>query len=267
MDFSLTDSRAVHAKCIDDIRRQIDEKGIASLEAQTGLGRSNIQLAEPRRNRRSIGRLISSLFAPSHQADEQKSSKNSLVEKPHSSVENLDRECLALKQKLVDIYDYWPDYPPDWEDRRRNLLRHRGETCEQCGAGKFGQLQAHHIKPFWKGGSNTAQNLQLLCIRCHGEEHDRDFEEQGFEKLHKKSTAREEIISSAIKGSQKITFMYKKFDESRGQRRTILPEKYVDVPSGRAQGFTRCVQGHCDLRGERRRFAVHRMYKIKYAED
>jgi hypothetical protein len=167
---------------------------------------------------------------------------------------------------LEDIYDFWPDYPPDWEDRKATLRSLKKERCEACRATK--RLQAHHKVPFWQGGSNKLDNLELLCIDCHGKEHGKDFRRDGFDEAHSKLTDKEELIASAIREGRKISFMYKKWDEEagrpakRGQRRTIIPERFVDVESSGRTGFTRCVEGHCELRNARRRFATHRMYKV-----
>ena len=169
---------------------------------------------------------------------------------------------------LKHIYDYWPDYPPDWEERRQKLIRRRNGQCQKCSATK--RLQAHHEIPFWRGGSNKLKNLELLCISCHGKEHGKDFQKEGFDNNHTVISNKEELIASAINDSSKITFMYKKFDsktgrpQKRGSRRTIRPAEFEDVKSGRRrEGFSRCIRGHCDKRNAERIFAVHRMYKVE----
>jgi hypothetical protein len=81
---------------------------------------------------------------------------------------------LAVRQQ---VYDYWPDYPPDWEERWRAVLRRDGYKCTQCGAPRQPgcALQAHHKRKLRLGGSNRLENLTTLCETCHakspGHEH------------------------------------------------------------------------------------------------
>jgi hypothetical protein len=41
--------------------------------------------------------------------------------------------------------------------------------CAHCGSEK--DLQFHHVEHFSKGGQNTTDNLLLLCVSCHAEQH------------------------------------------------------------------------------------------------
>ncbi len=58
--------------------------------------------------------------------------------------------------------------PP--EVRNRVWQRDVGQ-CVQCGATEY--LEFDHIIPFSKGGSNSEQNIQLLCRRCNLQKRDR----------------------------------------------------------------------------------------------
>lgn len=51
-----------------------------------------------------------------------------------------------------------------------------GNRCERCGA--RGQLCVHHKKPRSDGGSNQIENLELVCLPCHGLLHEPDFEQR-----------------------------------------------------------------------------------------
>jgi hypothetical protein len=56
-------------------------------------------------------------------------------------------------------------YPPDWEDLRRQALHRDGSRCGNCGGAL--NLHVHHIVPLSKGGSNQLGNLRTLCDVCH----------------------------------------------------------------------------------------------------
>jgi len=81
---------------------------------------------------------------------------------------------LQLKHsKLVEyIYDYWPDYPPDWRLRRRAILKRDQEKCTKCHSSneRWNPLHIHHIKKLRNGGSNKPDNLITLCKNCHSKE-------------------------------------------------------------------------------------------------
>ena len=53
---------------------------------------------------------------------------------------------------------------------RRRTLNRAGHRCEKCGLAA-GRIEAHHIKPLWKGGSDSIENMMALCKGCHFGEH------------------------------------------------------------------------------------------------
>lgn len=264
VNFSLTDGHAIHKLCV--VKLQNNE---ASINAEIDHINATHRLIERQRGElkaesKSLGGFFKSVFGARNFDDELAALRDAKRDEGlEARIEQNESDLQAVKLQLRKLYDHWPDYPPDWSERREELLRDNDYECEKCGAGQQATLQAHHIDPFWKGGSNKQDNLQLLCVRCHGDTHYRNFEEDGFSEKQTKVSDKEETISEAIEASKKITFMYRKFDEKRGSRRTIEPWGFVDVESGRKSGFTRCIEGHCDLRDEKRRFAVHRMYKVE----
>lgn len=50
----------------------------------------------------------------------------------------------------------------DEDVRQRDWVR-----CVYCGAEEY--LEFDHITPISQGGSNTEENIQLLCRRCHAQ--------------------------------------------------------------------------------------------------
>lgn len=56
------------------------------------------------------------------------------------------------------------------EGLKKRLVLREGGRCQDCGATAEGvgePLHAHHVVPQALGGSNTLDNLRLLCPDCH----------------------------------------------------------------------------------------------------
>lgn len=67
------------------------------------------------------------------------------------------------------------DYPPDWDQRRREVYqrdRYQCQNCERRG-GRHGdhELHCHHIVPKGRGGVHDLTNLITLCKACHNAVH------------------------------------------------------------------------------------------------
>lgn len=49
------------------------------------------------------------------------------------------------------------------------VLKRDNFTCQECG--DYTEAPPHHIKFLSQGGSDTAENLITLCVRCHAKKH------------------------------------------------------------------------------------------------
>ena len=47
------------------------------------------------------------------------------------------------------------------------LINERGNICNKCKE-RFDYLELDHIIPLWANGNHNDNNLQLLCMKCHG---------------------------------------------------------------------------------------------------
>lgn len=70
------------------------------------------------------------------------------------------------------------EYPPDWDQRIRDVKNRDHHCCVMCGYPKGvksrrRELQVHHIRPLRSGGNNKLENLVTLCHICHGKAHHR----------------------------------------------------------------------------------------------
>lgn len=52
---------------------------------------------------------------------------------------------------------------------REKVYKKCNSQCSLCGSQE--KLQVHHIKEYSKGGRTEPENLTLLCVDCHAEEH------------------------------------------------------------------------------------------------
>ena len=73
--------------------------------------------------------------------------KNSLLNKvvsifgfdKENSTANIEHKLSLLSQESTrvqnlrkKVYDYWPSYPPDWEERRQEVISRAKEKCQEC---------------------------------------------------------------------------------------------------------------------------------------
>jgi 5-methylcytosine-specific restriction endonuclease McrA len=60
-----------------------------------------------------------------------------------------------------------PYTTPEWRALSRQAIM-RDRACAQCGSTWL--MSAHHIIPRAEGGPDTLENVEVLCVRCHGRE-------------------------------------------------------------------------------------------------
>jgi hypothetical protein len=74
----------------------------------------------------------------------------------------------TLRQRLIEANNLRTGAVKLTPARRRRLIESRGGSCEICGIpGSERQLQVHHRVPVLQGGSDSEQNLLVLCFACH----------------------------------------------------------------------------------------------------
>lgn len=95
------------------------------------------------------------------------------LQNPPPSMPYLKEFCdptaeLSARDKVVlEIFDYWPGYPPFWNYLREIVLKRDGHRCQVTGCPSRLELHIHHQKPVSKGGPHTLENLISLCDFHH----------------------------------------------------------------------------------------------------
>lgn len=203
--------------------------------------------------------FVLSLFAPTEVEQQDIASE--------AEIEDLRAKLAKLTSILDELYDYLPSWPPDWEERKRMLIRENGSICSHCD--EETDVYLLHDIPIFEGGTNAMDNLTLICAECYRGMY-REVDIFGTSTL--KSSQSEfsdqfSEIQSAIENDQKIQFDYKKPSDKRWTTRVVVPERLFNIPNSRESGETLCVEGFCELRQDTRVFALERMQALEVIED
>ena len=251
-DNLLLNNEMYHSSCYEKLLDSFENDSLnrMTLNRKREIINSKIQSAN------SMITIIKTLFG----------SKPVDIEKLQDEIKSIDSEIIFWEKRVQDnkrlltrLYDYWPTYPPDWEERRLSKLKEADDCCEECG--KKSSLHLHHIIRLGKGGSHKSTNLKVLCEKCHQKKHgnrtfqyrDNNISHESPENYFAKRLA---LINDAISRNLYIWFHYRKYDGAKSVR-TIKPSEIEQ------KGKSQCVRGWCYLRNDKRVFAIKRMSKLR----
>jgi 5-methylcytosine-specific restriction endonuclease McrA len=182
-----------------------------------------------------------------------------------------EKDIKSTKEILKSVYDYWPGYPPDWDERRDDLHIAVGARCQRCGFKKYRDrptnkrrtFHAHHKITISKGGSHKISNLKLLCRKCHQKVHPynigKDLQKMGIQQLKTKFTEKVALINKAIETQATLRFKYKKRNGQIMIREICPTEITLDIYKHKV----RVVSGYCYLRNDTRTFTIARMSQLQ----
>ena len=71
-------------------------------------------------------------------------------------------------RRILEIFDYWPGYPPYWNYIRNIVLVRDNGRCQISGCPSRTEIHIHHKSPLSQGGSHRPENLVSLCVFHHG---------------------------------------------------------------------------------------------------
>jgi len=281
----LTNNRACHEKCVMDIWERVvtindsaNKFAAAEFPRNHLLDNLNIEskevdaiISRNKANAGLIARFLSSTYVKElDRLNSTKSDINSKVEQlrveqiafstsSKSQSNEIRKEAEAIYAIVKPVFDFWPEYPPDWEDRKLKKTDTRARKCEDCGT-KHGPFHLHHKTPLSQGGDHKNSNLALLCESCHKGQHGvKKFFEGRTINASAKTICNTSILEKAIKTNKTIEFRYRKFSGEISQR-TIDPHEMILVKN------SKCVRGFCHLRNEDRSFKISRISSLKISE-
>jgi hypothetical protein len=82
--------------------------------------------------------------------------------------EKMEENKIRNMPYVADIYKYWQDeYELSEWTRGRHSKTTRAEVAACFACGKQGRLDRAHILAKCDGGTDTVENLHLLCRCCH----------------------------------------------------------------------------------------------------
>lgn len=170
----------------------------------------------------------------------------------------------AAKVKATSVFDIMLAYPPDWSLRSVAVVE-RDEVCTNCGSRKI--LQAHHVVPLSRGGTNRLSNLKLLCERCHQRAHSGKAFSRGTSTVPLAIADRVQLLKNAIASECDVEFMYRKPTDTSHKKRHITPHALIEIDHEQGDERTLCLKGYCHMRRAERYFALKRMRGLKFFKE
>lgn len=281
----LTNNRACHEKCVMDmwervvtINEHANKLAVAEFPKNHLFDSLNKEskevdavISRNKANAGLIARFISTNYAKDLEVLKTKKTNISFkieqlrIEQRDFSASNqtqsneMRKGAEAIYVIVKSLFDFWPEYPPDWEDRKFRIKDSRARKCEGCGT-KHGPFHIHHKSPLSQGGNHKNLNLALLCEDCHKGQHGvQKFSEGRTIKASEKTIRNTSILEKAIKTNNAVEFKYRKFD-GEVSHRIIDPHEMILVKN------SKCVRGFCHLRNEDRSFKISRISSLKISE-
>jgi 5-methylcytosine-specific restriction endonuclease McrA len=254
----LVNGKVIHQTCYDTHLSSISDSEIQ-------INQARIEISSARATITENSGFFKTIFGGSGREALIAEQKNKIASLERE-IPEIETEIASAQTKLEAFYDYWPEYPPDWEDRRYGAVRDSNQSCAECGLGGR-ELHVHHIKPIAKGGSHLPDNLEVLCEHCHKKHHHWLGKDKGNSKPRKSAyRQRLEMIHKAIGEKRKLKFHYQNYEGEKTSR-TVRIDRLVQPGEGYADGSgivkNLCVRGFCELRKEKRSFTISKMRDLK----
>lgn len=249
---ALANGEVVHAGCFQKI---IDTWA----NAEEAVAKEQAHLAALRRNLAERDSLLGQVFGVFRKGQD-RATLRATLQTGEQNLQQAERKFRAAQARATPIFDVLLDYPPDWSQRLAALAA-RDKVCANCKSAL--KLEAHHVIPYAKGGTNELGNLKLLCQRCHKGVHG------GKNAAHAKAAdppaiaEQIQLLGRAIAKGEPVEFLYRKATEKAYGKQKVTPLSLVEMQQDNDHEQTLCLIGLCQARHEERPFALKQMRALK----
>lgn len=127
-------------------------------------------------SKRKIPQVIEDIESTSGMSDEIKDFRESFIK--FAALERMNYQP-DIVDELKCYYERKRMYKwnvKKWSAMRKSVFERDNYTCQYCGE-VGGLLEADHIVPFSKGGSNEIDNLTTSCRKCNRQKKDKSVKE------------------------------------------------------------------------------------------
>ena len=253
---SLSNGEVVHVNCLQKLTEAIANTDRTLSSERTRLA----DLRRQRAHQETYFGKVARFFGRGADPED----LNSRIASAEKSLRAAEIACDSMNANAAPVFDAMLAYPPDWSIRSA-AVEARDRVCTNCGSSRT--LQAHHVVPLSKGGTNKLTNLKLLCERCHRREHG------GKEFMSGKSgeplaiADRVQLLKNAIAAGEDVEFMYRKPTDGSHKKRRVTPRALVEIDHEHDNARTLCLNAYCHLRRAERNFALKRMKGLKLTQE
>ena len=253
---SLSNGEVVHANCFQNLTEAVADADRRLSSERARLSDLRGQLASQETYIGKVARFFGRGADPEN--------LKSRIESVEASLRAAEIACERERATATPVFDIVLDYPPDWSLRSAAVVA-RDRVCTNCGSSRT--LQAHHVVPLSKGGTNKLTTLILLCERCH-HLHYAGIAVTGSKSGEALAIAdRVQLLKSAIAAGDNVEFMYRKPTDASHKKRCVTPHALVEIDHEQDDGQTLCLNGYCHLRRAERNFALKRMRGLKLTKE
>ena len=175
-----------------------------------------------RASMRKEGRLAPSIKSKVDSHLREKKFVESILPVSHWKVETASFDVHKISNPDVKRWDYQKGNQKGFYNVKAYVLHRDGYQCQKCKTRK-GKLHVHHVVFRSNGGTDSPENLIVLCSDCHDKLHKGEFEIKGIRSKTKHATE-VGIVKSQLEKQ------FGDFEETFGYKTKFKREQILQLP-------------------------------------